>query len=270
MCTSAKDRSISFLNENLGYNVIALPRERFDPLMVLGGPLSGLRFLGYLGDLVKTRAPLPPVEVDDPMPDLAGRRSDLQEAKVGLTFLETLLKALGWQGGSLALSFKEAAFIQMVYRDVRHDFVAPMSVLNYLAEAAVNPQTPEIFRQCEAVVLVTDTLKSNCFGVMAYDRDKRALDLDIGALQEVVGVEAGILVSRESEGNLLYRGTRQLRFAFRGLRLVLDEERSRLGLDLEEEMMVARAKAGEEPPAALPLESYVVPVTGQLLEIKFS
>lgn len=269
MCTSAKDRSISFLNENFGYNVIALPRERFDPLMVLGGPLSGLRFLGYLGDLVKTRAPLPPVEVDDPMPELAGRRSDLKEAKVGLTFLESLLRGLGWQGGSLALAFREVAFIQMVYQEVRHDFVAPMTILNYLANAPVNPQTRDIFRQCEAVVLVTDTLKSNCFGVVAYDRDYQPLNLDIDALQEVVGVKAGILVSRESEGNLLYRGTRQLRFGFRGLRLVLDEERSRLGLDLREEMMVARARGGEEPPSALPPEAYVVPATGQLLEIKF-
>ncbi len=268
MCTSSRDRSISFLNENFGYNVIALPRERFDPLMVLGGPLSGLRFLGSLGDLVTTRAPLPPLVVDDPMPALAGRRSDLHEAKAGLTFLETLLKGLGWQGGSLALGFREAAFIQLVYREVRHDFVAPLAVLNYLAKAPINSLAPEIFRQCEAVVLVTDTLKSNCFGVMAYDHHKRALDLDIGALQEMVAGEAGILVSRESEGNLIYRGPRQLRFGFKGVRLVLDRERSRLGIDVREEVMLARARGGGEASPVFPPEACVVPVTGQLLEIQ--
>jgi hypothetical protein len=263
-----RDRSVSFLNE-LGYNVIALPRERFEPLMVLGGPPTGLRYLGDLGDLVTGASPPPDIQRDDPVPALAGRRSNRQELSLGVSFLERLLATMGWQGGSLSVGFREAAFVQMVYLEVRHDFVAPLRVGNYLAGARPQSLAPEIFRQCEAVVLVTDTLKSTCFGVAAYDRQEQALELRAEAIQELLGAEAGIRVSASGEGYLVFQGPRPLRFGFRGLGLALSEDHSRLQLNLREDLAGALARGIQEGPRDLPPEVYEVPRVGELLEVQF-
>ncbi len=214
-----KDKSVSYLNE-WGFNVVRLPRENIDPLLILCKSNGSLEILGEISDFVIEDQPKPPEIVrDKAVSEIAGIRTDKFELGVGLKFLEKFLSLIGAAGIGLEASFKKADSIQFVYQNVLTDYVLPTKIGKYLSSVTPNVNSSlmdSIDEEGEAYV-ITDTLKSNTFGVVAYDKNGVELALDISALKELLSATPKVEISIDDKNVLSFKGDKFLRFAFKAI-----------------------------------------------------
>lgn len=231
-----KDSSVSYLNE-LRFNLIRLPRENIDPLLVLYKSNGGLEVLGEISDFVIENQPKPPEIVrNETVADITGLRTDKFELGVGLKFLEKFLSLIGASGIGLEASFKNADSIQFVYQNVLKDSILPTKIGNYLSSVTPNVNSPfmeKINEEGEAYV-ITDTLKSNTFGVVAYDKNGFELALDISEIKQLLRANPNVEVSIEEKNILSFKGDKFLRFAFKAIQVWVEIEqgKARFRLDI--------------------------------------
>jgi len=262
-----QDQAISYLNA-IGYNPISLPREGFDPLMILAGPNDQLRYLGGLADLVGAGEALPEPRRDDRAGNVSDRRSGKVEAGVGFDLVGKLLAAFGGTGAKASAGYDGSGSIEIVFQDVLHDYVAPLQVGAFLARSApLEGSIAAMLQPYTNVYLVTDTLKSNAFGVAAYTKDGLAVNAKADAIANQVGANAKLQVTNEADNVISYQGDRWLRFAFRALPLVFQGgQRLRLGLD--QNLLVAKA-APSTPSGQLPIDAYELLGPDRLVDVDF-
>lgn len=252
---------VSYLNLQ-GYNPIAIPREQFDPLTILvGNAPANLKYVGDLADLVQPGTTLPEIHRDDAVPAFGNRRSKELDGQAGFNVLGTLLAALGGSGAGISAAYGRASSVQYLFLEVLHDYVAPLRLANILDSRSLNPATVASL-QSPLVYIVTDTLKSSQFAVVAYDGAHAKLQLDAAAIRDIVGAGVSVSAGSAADGLISYSGPRRLSFAFRALRLVIGANNiPRLLLD--DTFIVARAVAS----ATLPPEAYRVLAPGKAVEL---
>lgn len=224
-----KDRSISHLNK-LGYNMVRLPREDIYPLLILSRSNDHLDTLGELSDFVIEAQPKPPrIERDRGVAEVSGLRTDRFELGVGLKFLERFLSYLGAKGVGLEAGFKGVDSIQFVYQNVLTDFIHPAKIGKYLLGVSPDVNSPfveEINDEGEAYV-ITDTLKSNAFGITAYDETGAKVDIDISALKGLLSATPKIEISKEKKEGISFKGDSFLCFAFKAIAIWVEIEGGR-------------------------------------------
>ncbi|MDP3029413.1 MAG: hypothetical protein Q8O04_07955 [Deltaproteobacteria bacterium] len=214
-----KDKSVSHLNE-LGWNVVRLPKENINPLLILSKSNGYLETLGEISDFVIESEPKPPEIVrNQSVAEISGLETNEYDLGVGLKFLEKFLSLVGAAGLGLEASFKNAHKIQFVYQNVLTDSVQPMKIEKYLR--SVSPDVSSFFiehlnDEGEAYI-ITDALKSNVFGVAAYDEKGVKLDLDISALEQLLSATPHIGVSKDEKKAVSFKGDKFLRFAFKAI-----------------------------------------------------
>lgn len=224
-----KDNSVSHLNE-LGFNIVRLPRENIDPLLILCKSNGSLETLGEISDFVIEEQPKPPeVASDKAVSEIAGLRTDKFELGVGLKFLEKFLSIIGASGIGLEASFKNADSIQFVYQNVLTDSILPTKIGKYLSSVTPNVNSSfmdSIDEEGEAYV-ITDTLKSNAFGVVAYDKNDVELALDISALKQLLSAAPKVELYKEEKNVLSFKGDKFLRFAFKAIAVWVEVEQGK-------------------------------------------
>jgi hypothetical protein len=257
-----QDKVINYLNA-IRYNAVLMPREQFDPLMVFGGDSDDLHYLGSLEDLVASESALTPITRDDQAPNISGRRTDKLEAKVGVDLLGRLFQAIG--GGSIkaAAQDQQSGGFEVILLNVLHDFVAPLKIASYLANARLRDGIAESLVAYKTLYLVSETLKSNQFGVVAFDGNDSGAQLSAEAIQGLISASASIEVTKGSGGSMCYKGDKQLRFAFRALPLAWSETDGSVRLGVDNERLVARAEGDT------PLDVFPVIAPRSLLDLRF-
>lgn len=258
------DPFVSYLNLQ-HYNPIEVPHEQFDPLTVLGGSSpTELQPLGTLEDLLVPGTALPTIARDDPAPAFSNRRGKTVDANAGLNLLGRLLSAFGGTSATASAEYKDADSFEYLYLGVRHDFVLPLRVLPVFQTSNLQTSALDAIAAMRYAYLVTDTLKSNEFGIVAYDGKGGSIQLDADAIQNAVGAHAGIKVDGESGSLVTYTGDAYLRFAFRALRLTYDSATRHVALQIDSTFLVSRA-VGEAP--ALPADAYELIAAGQAIDV---
>lgn len=214
-----KDTSVSHLNE-LGWNVVRLPKENINPLLILSKSNGYLEILGEISDLVVEEQPKPPKIVQDrSVAEISGLETGKFELGTGLKFLEKFLSLVGVAGLGLEASFKNAESIQFVYQNVLTDFVHPLKIGKYLLGVSPDVSGPfmeHINEEGEAYI-ITDTLKSKAFGVVAYGKKGVKINLDISALKQLLSATPHIEVSKDKKKVVSFKGDKFLRFAFKAI-----------------------------------------------------
>lgn len=214
-----KDKSVSHLNE-LGWNVVRLPKENINPLLILSKSNGYLETLGGISDFVVEDQPKPPEIVQDQsVAEISGLETDKFELGIGLKFLEKFLSLVGVAGLGLEASFKNAESIQFVYQNVLTDFVYPVKIGKYLLSVSPDISSPfmeHINEEGEAYI-ITDTLRSNTFGIVAYDEKGVKIDLDISALKQLLSATPHIEVSKDEKKVVSFKEDKFLRFAFKAI-----------------------------------------------------
>jgi hypothetical protein len=233
---ACRDSSVDFLR-GLGYTPIQLPRERINPLDLVGRLSGGrARQLGALMKLMVT--PLDPPEVmrDEAVGQVSGKRTDKLDVGVGLNLLSKFLSAFGVFSGSLS------AFL---YEDVRSDSVEIVDLRGYLGKRPSldpnNPVVDDYFIGDGQVLVITRTLKSTSFGVVASDESGNKVDIDVKVMESDLA-RAGVNANKEGEMKVSFKGAKPLVFAFQGLLLRIDTGGLRVSDDVPAELGMFAAK----------------------------
>lgn len=202
-----REKSITHLNR-VGCNVVRLPRENIDPLLILSRSNSHLETLGDISDFVIGDQPKPEIDRDQAAAKISGLKTDKFELGVGLRFLQRLLSYIGVGRIGLEATFKKADSVQFVYENVLIDSVLPAKIGRYLLSVGPDVSSPfmeHINDEGEAYV-ITETLKSNAFGVIAYDKSDVKLDIDISALRELLSATPKIGLSKDEKNVISFEG----------------------------------------------------------------
>lgn len=213
-----RDETISYLNR-LGYSVINLPRENVDPLLVLSRSNGYVEILGEISHFVAGNYRKPRIRRDELAAQILNLKSDTIELGVGLKLLERFFSLIGAAGIGLETCFRNADSLQFVYQNVRIDSVFPAAVGKYLSNVSpdMNSSFFEDIKDKDEAYVITETLKSNSFGVAVYDERGMGLNMDITTLRQLLSATPNIKLSTNGKNVILFRGDRFLRFAFKAI-----------------------------------------------------
>ena len=224
---ACRDKSLGFLNDK-GYNVVRVPRAGIEPLDLLGRDDGSMEWLGRLGSLWRSPAPLPAARPPQPAADIEGKRTDSLGVEAGLSLLKGVLSVFN-AGAGLDAAYARASSLEFAYTDVRSVGVAPLEIGAFLAQGDTDRRNPVVERyflsgDAEGFVL-TEVLKSDRIKVTARAGNGGSVKVDIDQVSATLGVEAGVTVSRASESALIYAGPVPVTFAFRLLRIAFADGR---------------------------------------------
>jgi hypothetical protein len=261
-----KDDSITYLN-HLGYNVILTPREGLAPGLVLAGVKTALDRLGPLSDFVQGSPPLPFVQGNLQAPNVTQKTSNKLGLDLGVNLLDRLLKAMNACDGKIGAHYAKAANIELIFEDVLLDTMDPSALGKYLGSTlpdTVNPWMAHLDGPGKAYV-VTEIIKSDKFGVVAYGENSETLELDTQAIQQMLGGNAKVTQSGSRTRELVYQGPKHLVFGFRAVEFWIDTKNQppAFHLNLTGSILVAKGIAA---PQASPL-TIAIFGKNQLLEL---
>lgn len=261
------DTLVDYLNKQ-GYSPIGIPRERFDPLTILGGTSpTTLEPIGSLAELLTPGTALPEIQRDDGAPSFANRRGSAADAKAGFNLLSNVLRLFGGSGAKASAQYQRAASFEFYYLDVMHDFVPFLQILGAFVPERLNRTTLQSLASVTYLYIVTDTLKSDKLGVAAYDGSGAAVNVDADAIAKTVGASAGFTVAGGANDSVTYGGTRQLRFAFRAKRINYHQPQGTIGLVFGDETQLASRFTGTGPAAPAPPDAFDLPAPGRFVDI---
>lgn len=211
------DPSVTYLNK-FGYNVVRLPRKGIEPMDVLGKRDSVER-LGRLSAVWKTQAPEPRPSAPQPVADVEGRKSQDLELSIGLKALENALRGLGAAVPSVDFAFRQARKVQFTYTNITSVSVDPLEAGNYLASgdlSVANPVVAQYFLEDDAhAFLIVDVLRSDSICVTAKAESGISVDLDVPAIQGIVGAGVGVKQGGASSSTVIFQGPEPVTFGFK-------------------------------------------------------
>lgn len=211
-----KDPSVTYLNR-FGYNVIRLPRVGIEPLDVVGRD-DTTQWLGPLRSVWTSSSAEPAPSAPRIAAQVVGQKTDAIDIGFGIKILANALAAFGATVPSVDFAFKQARKVQFSYTNVTSTVVAPLEAGNYLTNGKLNSDNPVVKHyftgQESQAFLILDVLKSNSVTVTATDEHGLAVDLDIPAIQGIVGGTVGVKPSGTSSGTITFTGPVPVTFGF--------------------------------------------------------
>jgi hypothetical protein len=211
-----KDPSVTFLNK-FGYNVVKLPRVGIEPLDVIGRDETS-QWLGPLAKVWKSEVAPPAPGAPRPAVAIDGQKTDQLDFSFGLKILANALAAFGATVPSLDFAYSRARKVQFAYTNVTSTIIAPFDAGEFLAKGALssdNPVVEHYFLDPESqAFLILDVLKSDSLTVTASDEHGVGVDVDVPAIQGVVGAKVGVKKSGGSSSTITYTGQVPVTFGF--------------------------------------------------------
>jgi len=219
------DKSLTYLND-LGYNVIRLPRTGIDPLDVLGRDGKSLERLGRLDQLWTSKRATPKMGPPQPAAQINGQTTNEMNASIGLKLLSGVLKALGATIPELGFAYNNARSLQFTFGDVTSLAVAPLEVGEFLSEGDIHSANPFVERyfhddDTEAFV-ITEVLHSNEITVSAKDDRGAQISVDVPAIKSVIGADVSVSTKTAESADLTYRGSEAVTFGFKAFAIAFD------------------------------------------------
>lgn len=211
-----KDPSVTFLNR-FGYNVVRLPRAGIEPMDVIGRD-DTTQWLGPLASVWTSTVPVPTPLPPRPAAPVNGQKTDQLQATFGLKILANALAAFGATVPALDVAYRRARTVQFAYANVTSTVVPPLEAGNYLAAGTLNSDNPVVrhyFTDEEPqAFLIVDVLKADALTVTASDERGVAIELDVPAIQQLVGANVSVKPSGSSTSTLTYSGPSPVTFGF--------------------------------------------------------
>jgi hypothetical protein len=161
----------------------------------------------------------------------AGQKTDQLALTLGLKLLTDVLGGMGAAVGlpSLALGYKQARSVQFRFTNVVSVSVMPFGLGKYLASGALdlaNPFVNAFFANEDTQeFIIFDVLKSNAIAVTAKSDQGTEINVDIPAIQAVVGADISVKSGSTSEAEIVYEGKDQLTFRFKAFEVLFEKRR---------------------------------------------
>jgi hypothetical protein len=152
--------------------------------------------------------------------------------------------------GKIGAHYAKAASIELVFQDVLLDTMDLSALGKYLGSTrptAVNPWLAHLDGPGKAYV-VTEIIKSDKFGVVAYGENSETLELDSEAIQQMLGGNAKVTHSGSRTRELVYQGHKHLVFGFRAVEFWIDTKNPPpvFQLNLTGSLLVAKGVAAPQ------------------------
>ncbi|MGG6297889.1 hypothetical protein ACQ4M4_26140 [Leptolyngbya sp. AN02str] len=245
------DKSVDYLN-SLGYNLIALPREGITPLHILvtDSDTEVASLYGYITDLLEEPLPLMPQVFENlQAATISGLQTNKLEFNFGISFLKVLISALGGKTAGIEAAFGDASSIEFEYENVLYDTVMPASASRFLRTATpyVDSDVLTHFAETKKAYVIIDVLKSNSFGVRAYEKNGKGISVNLSLLKDIIGIDSKLVLEENEDLKMSYRGENPLGFGFKACPIWIDVEgeslKFRLNPNTNQEVMFR----GSEP-----------------------
>jgi hypothetical protein len=211
-----KDPSVTFLNQ-LGYNVVKLPRTGIEPMDVIGRD-DTTQWLGPLSAVWKSTVDVPQPRPPRPAGAVNGQKTDNLDFSFGLKILANALAAFGATVPSVDFAFLRARKVQFSYTGVTSTVVSPFDAGNYLAAGTLSTNNPVVrhyFSEPDSeAFLIVDVLKSDSITVTASDEHGASVGLDVPAIQGVVGANVKVKASGAGNDTITFTGASPVTFGF--------------------------------------------------------
>jgi len=204
------------------YNVVRHPRDGINPLDLIGALKDAVHQLGGLDKLITNPPPIPPtIARNQPAADLEGQQSDKQATGIGLSFLSSILKALG---GDLDVSaqYQNARRLQFTFNDVVTDTVAPLDVGEYLKKGQVNADNlvlQQFVLGQGTLFLITQTLKAKRISVKAENENGTEVKVDVPVIKGIASGKVNVEASADQSSLVTYSGDKSIVFGFQAFRV---------------------------------------------------
>jgi len=255
---ACKDPALTLLN-NDGYNVVRLPRAGIEPLDVLGRDGKSLEKLGSITEVWTSTAPAPQPGPPQPAASVNGQRTQGIDLGIGLQFLSNALAGMGSALGlpSLQSSYKNAHSVEFDFVNVTSIGVTPFGLGKFLANGTLdvsNPAVTQYFGNEETKeYIIIEVLKSDTISVTAKGESGGEVQLDLPAIQGLVGANIKVKAGSTSAGQVVYQGPSVLTFGFKVFEVMFDNGKWRMqGKQASADLSFA-ANAGADDLSARPI-----------------
>jgi hypothetical protein len=243
-----KDPSISYLNE-LGFYPVSFPREDIEPLDVVLRESKCLKKIGLVSKLVfQTEEKLPVIKRDNDATDISGKRSNKLDLKIGIQFLDQVLSAIGAKSLGLDAAFSKVKTLEFHYENVKVDAVEALDIEKYLRNSVPDIKNLLIEQMDEEdeSYIISETLKSNSFGITAYDEKGYAVKMTLSNLQQFITLNPDVKVTISADNTISFKGDKMLRFAVSLSKMWISVDPISFRFEVSPEMKYAAMKGGSE------------------------
>lgn len=220
------DPLITYLKA-FGYSTIRLPKADFRPLQLLSRTSKDFDRVGDVATVFVSGSnkPLPPISENTQAANISGQRSSDLSIGVGLSILGSILGAMGGSKLGLDVAYKEAKTAAFEFQDVLEDRIDVAKLDQFLADADIDPFSRHLAQllEAEAVFVTTATIKSIKFTVEAKKSDGVALEVDVPAIQQIVGASVKVSGQGTVKSKVTYEGVVPLVFGFQAIQLFYDQ-----------------------------------------------
>ena len=218
-----KDPRLTFLND-LGYNVVRLPRKGIVPLGVIGRDNKSKTWLGTIDQIWKTNLPVPVPGSPNSVGDLKGQKTSDLSLSLGLEILANALSGMfGTTAPSLNTEYKNAKSLQFVFKDVQSVGIDAFEIGNFLSQGSLNsnPVAKRFFsgKKGTDALVVTEILQAKSIGVVGKRDAGTEVKVNVPQIQATVGAKIGVAVGSTSENEVVYEGPEFLAFGFKAFKL---------------------------------------------------
>lgn len=208
------------------YLPVAMPTTDVYVLQVLAGDGQALRRYSRL-DNVLVHSPdsgLPAIKPEAPVVDASGSVTRSTKIGLGLSVLSEILHALG-AGAGVDLKVEAATGVEYGYANVNADSVDLADLDRWLVGADFDPRarTTSELLAAEEMYVVVATLKASAVTVQLLDANQKSIELDVPAVQGLVGGQLTVSASTSRSSRLTFHGSTALVVAAKAVRIQLDE-----------------------------------------------
>ena len=219
------DKSLTYLND-LGYNVVRLPRGGIEPLDVLGRDGRSIERLERLDQLWTSTRPVPETGAPQLASHVNGQTTSDMKLSVGLRLLSGVLGAIGAKAPELASAHSRADTLQFAFGDVVSRSVPPLEVGDFLSAGdlhAANPVVERYFGDDDTEgFVITEVLQSAEINVSAKDERGREIKADVPAIKAMVGADVSVAAKDAAGAQVIYRGASRVTFGFKAFAIAFD------------------------------------------------
>ena len=252
------DPMIETLRDMFKADIVRIPDESIRPLLVVARCGDKISRRGELAHLLRCQGSTPPgaeMFQTSRLPDLSGKKSSSVDLDLGLQILDGFLKGLGLDQVGIDEQFKGAKKVSFRFGDVKRIYVDINELGGILADCAVdrfNPAAAPFFDDPPCQFLLLDSvITSPEFSVTVEEAKDNDFGIDIPVVQDLVSkVGAKVSVSGSSRRELVFKGDRELAYAFSKVPVRMDLQGNISSLGVDDEFMVLKKGAKPGSPEA--------------------
>jgi len=225
------DPRLTYLND-LGYNVVRLPRQGINPLGVVGRDGHSLNYLGTLDQIWESSNATPVAGHPNPVAALNGAATSDIDLSIGLDILANALSGMfGSTAPSLKFAYKAAKSVQFKFTNVQASSIDPFLIDNFLAAGRLRegPFVARFLHDADTkAFVITEILQAKSLSAIAKGDSSAEVSVDVPAIQSVLGTKVAVSQTDASSAEVSYDGPDYLTFGFKVFEIKMDNQRWRI------------------------------------------